>query len=388
MKSRSPAAALSLLIIFFSFLPAASTGSAQQDLSEFERRLAKINEDIKALRAKIQDLQNREATLLSQLDTISFQKRLIRNEIGLYNLQLEKCSQELSALRKNISELKARLRQQQESMETILVTLHKYGRFNFIQFLLEAKNMSALFAETKNLSLLARYQQDIIGSFLKTMAELQAAEKSQNAKKEELARLTQEADQKKRELEAREAEGRALLKQIQNNKKLSEQALTEQGERAVQLQSLMKKLATQEIVLPFRFVPFYEKKGKLPWPIRGRISSRFGPEKHLNTITMNNGIEISPQKESPIVQSIHAGKVVYADYFQGYGNLLIIDHGMNYYSLYGHCAEFLVNKGDLVREEQPIAMAGDSGSLRGLSLYLEIRYRAKPLDPLQWLRRR
>ena len=179
-----------------------------------------------------------------------------------------------------------------------------------------------------------------------------------------------------------------FLKNLQKNRKIYEQALEEQKERAQQLQTLMDKLASQEIVLPFRFVPFYEKKGKLPWPIPGKVITRFGVEPYLNTRTMNNGIEIAPPKDNTIVRSIHPGKVVYADYFQGYGNLLIIDHGMNYYSLYGHCDEFMVSKGDLVRAEQPIAIAGDLGSLKGLSLYLEIRYKARPLDPLQWLKRR
>ena len=67
---------------------------------------------------------------------------------------------------------------------------------------------------------------------------------------------------------------------------------------------------------------------------------------------------------------------------------LIIDHGMSYYSLYGHCADFLVNKGDPVKGEQPIAMVGDIGSLKGATLYFEIRYKTKPLNPLQWLKRR
>ena len=152
----------------------------------------------------------------------------------------------------------------------------------------------------------------------------------------------------------------------------------------------MDKLASQEIVLPFKFVPFYEKKGKLPWPIVGKVITRFGLEKHpqFNTVVMNNGIEIAPQKDESVIRAIHSGKVVYADYFQGYGNLLIIDHGMNYYSLYGHCADFLVTRGDFVRVDQPIAGVGDTGSLNGVCLYLEIRHQTKPLDPLQGLKRR
>ena len=89
-----------------------------------------------------------------------------------------------------------------------------------------------------------------------------------------------------------------------------------------------------------------------------------------------------------VVKSVHPGTVVYNDHFRGYGNLLIIDHGMSYYSLYGHCSDFLVNKGDSVNEEQPIAMVGDISSLKGTTLYFEIRYKTKPLNPLQWLKRR
>lgn len=363
---------------------------AQQDLSDFEKRLTKINATIQALRAKIQEENKKESTLLSQLDKIAFNKKLLKSELDLYSVQMEKTSQELSSIKKNIAGHKEKLRREQQAIEKTLATLYKHGRFDFLQFLLEAKNMSALFSESKNLGFLARYQQEVIADYLKTLSDLRAAEEAQELKKAEYARLIQDAGLKKKELEAKEAESKALLQQIQKNKKIYQQALDEQNERAKHLQSLMDKLASQEIVLPFRFVPFYEKKDKLPWPIAGKIITRFGLERHpqFNTVTMNNGIEISPKQDNTIIHSIHSGKVVYADYFQGYGNLLIIDHGLNYYSLYGHCAEFKVNKGDFVREEQPIAEVGDSGSLKGLSLYLEIRYKTKPLDPLQWLKRR
>ncbi len=363
---------------------------AQQDISELEKRLAKIKEEIQVLEAKIRQEKTKESTLLTQLDSISWQKKLIRNELSLLAIQMEKTTRELSSLKDDITRLKKKLDREQQGMEQTLVALYKYGKFNFLQFLLETENISALFAESKHLSLLASHQQTIISDYLKTMSALKHAELSQEAKKEEIGQLVRDTDQKKRELEAQEAEGRELIRKIQINKKNYEQALKEQNERAEQLQSLMKKLAAQEIILPFKFVPFYEKKGKLSWPISGKIITRFGLERHqqFNTITMNNGIEISPQKGSSVVSSIHPGKVVFAEYFQGYGNLLIIDHGMNYYSLYGRCAEFLVNKGDLVREGQAIAIVGDTGSLKGVSLYLEIRFKTKPLDPLQWLKRR
>ena len=377
---------LLLVLAFFS----CSGAFAQQDISELEKRLTKINQEIQILEAKIRQEKQKESTLLSRLDRISWQKRLIRNVLNRLAIQMEKTTRELSSLKDDIADLKKKLEREQEGMEQTLVALYKYGKFNFLQFLLETEDMSALFAQSKHLGLLANHQQTTISDYLKTMSDLKQAELAQEAKKKEISQLIHDTDEKKRELEAQEAEGRNLILRIRKNKKNYEQALKEQNERAEQLQSLMKKLAAQEITLPFRFVPFYEKKGKLPWPISGRIIARFGLERHqqFNTITLNNGIEISPQKGSSLVSSIHPGKAVFADYFQGYGNLLIIDHGMNYYSLYGHCAEFLVNKGDLVSEGQAIAIVGDTGSLKGVSLYLEIRFKTKPLDPLQWLKRR
>jgi len=375
-----------LAFAFLSLLP--SYLFAQQDVSDFEKRLAKVNEEIRVLRTRIGEATKRESEVLSQLERIVLGRKLVRNELAALNLRQEKLNGELAATRRRIAGLRETLRREQRLIEKTLVTLYKYGRFDFLQFLLQAENMNAAFSESRHLTLLARHQQDVIGSYLKTAADLQSAEADQEKQKAEVAGLITDSVRKKQELEAEEVKNRALVQEIRRNRNKYEQALGEQKERAQQLQTLMEGLAKQEIVLPFRFVPFYEKKGKLPWPISGKIITRFGVEPYLNTRTMNNGIEIAPPKDDTVIRSIHPGKVVYADYFQGYGNLLIIDHGMSYYSLYGHCDDFIVRKGDLVREEQPIALAGDLGSLKGVSLYLEIRYKSRPLDPLQWLKRR
>jgi septal ring factor EnvC (AmiA/AmiB activator) len=362
--------------------------SAQEDITEFEKRLAKIHQDIRVLRGRIDEMAKQESSLTAQLGQTALTKKIIRNELAALALRQQKLAEELAATRETIASLRQKLAREQRSIEKTLVTLYKYGKFNFFQFLLEAESMNAVFSESRHLAVLARHQQDVITVYLKTMADLRNAEEAQAKQSAEVAALIGEADDKRRELEAEEAKNRALVQEIRKNRKSYEQALQEQQERAEHLQSLMDKLASQEIVLPFRFVPLYERKGRLPWPLAGRVITRFGIERHLNTSTMNNGIEIAPSQEDIIVRSIHPGKVVFADFFQGYGNLLIIDHGMNYYTLYGHCDEFTVRKGEFVREGQPIALAGDIGSLKGVSLYLEIRYKTKPLDPLQWLERR
>lgn len=137
-------------------------------------------------------------------------------------------------------------------------------------------------------------------------------------------------------------------------------------------------------------MPLSERRGRLAWPVEGRIITAYGTEKNpqFNTVVMNKGVEIAPAPGRSLVLAVHPGKVVFADYFQGYGNLLIVDNGMTYYTLYGHCAEFLAAVGEMVGAGQPLAVVGDTGSLKGECLYFELRFKTRALDPLQWLKRR
>jgi septal ring factor EnvC (AmiA/AmiB activator) len=85
------------------------------------------------------------------------------------------------------------------------------------------------------------------------------------------------------------------------------------------------------------------------------------------------------------IKAVGGGEIIFCDYFKGYGNLLIIQHMGNFHTLYGHCDVFKKKLGDRVQAGEVIALAGNSGSLYGKSLYFEIRQNLKPLDPLRWL---
>jgi septal ring factor EnvC (AmiA/AmiB activator) len=243
--------------------------------------------------------------------------------------------------------------------------------------MLQAENVGVLISENKNLTILAQYQGKIISNYMENLDQLETAEKELQTKKKEASRLIRNAEKKRKELQAQERKNRALITEIKKNKKLHLQTLEELKVRAQQLLILIEKLLKEEISFPFNLIPLYEKKGKLPWPIEGKVTTKFGLQRHpqFKTTTMNNGIEISPRKNYVIVRAIHPGKIVYSDYFQGYGNLII-----------GHCSDILVKKGDLVKAEHPIALVGDIGSLEGDSVYFEIRFKTKPLNPLQWLK--
>jgi murein hydrolase activator len=133
---------------------------------------------------------------------------------------------------------------------------------------------------------------------------------------------------------------------------------------------------------------FSKQKGLLIMPVSGKIVASFGQYKHpqYQVINFRSGIDIQVDKGAP-VQAVFRGKVLFSDWFKGYGNMIIIDHGDNYYTVYAHLEETFKSKGDGVDAGEVIATTGDSGSMTGNKLYFEVRHRGKPLDPLQWLKK-
>ena len=366
------------------------TPRASRDLSEYEKRLAEINEQILGLKNRLAEEDKKQETILGQLARISLTKSLLQKELALYEVRLDKNSRDLTSLRKKSAELQTRLDSEKRSMERTLVALYKFGRFDIAQSLLQAENVQVLFSESKLLAGLARYQETTIAEYLKTLGELETTRAALESKRAEIAALLGQSRGKRAEIEREERKNKDFLTLIERNKTTFVQNLEELKASAEELQTLMKKLSGQAAALPFIPIPLSDKKGRLPWPIEGTVATGFGIQRHarFNTAVMNNGIEIVLRKDNLIVQAVHPGKVAFADFLQGYGNLLILDHGLTFYTLYAHCAEFLVKLGDVVGGGQPLALAGDYGSLKGPTLYFEIRFRTQALNPLLWLKKK
>lgn len=120
--------------------------------------------------------------------------------------------------------------------------------------------------------------------------------------------------------------------------------------------------------------------------MNGKVLNRFGRvrDKRFDSYIINNGVNLKVKKGTE-VHSIFEGSVLFAGSLEGYGNLIIVGHGHQYHSLYGHLDRIKVQPGDHVSEGQMIGSSGDTGSLVGETLYLELRHQGKPIDPAPWL---
>lgn len=130
--------------------------------------------------------------------------------------------------------------------------------------------------------------------------------------------------------------------------------------------------------------PFSKLRGRLRLPVQGELASRFGAQRSAGTASAK-GLFIRAAEGEPI-RAVAAGRVVYADWMRGFGNLLIVDHGESFLSVYGNNESLLKQSGDSVTLGEPIATAGQSGGNEETGLYFELRHLGKPFDPLSWVK--
>ena len=133
-------------------------------------------------------------------------------------------------------------------------------------------------------------------------------------------------------------------------------------------------------------VGFATARGSLPWPATGDVVGGFGRRRHpiYDTYTLSRGIEIGAEEGKP-VRAVFDGRVVFADWYSGYGLLVILGHGGEYFTLYGHLSSVAVLVNERVQAASVIGRVGETGSLTGPNLYFEVREGTDALDPLRWL---
>jgi septal ring factor EnvC (AmiA/AmiB activator) len=378
--------------------PGASVGTAR------EEDLAALRSRIDALRA---ELEGRESDRREARDALRDSERAISDA----NRALHALEAEARAARAAIAALAARSALQERSQEAGQAAL---GR------LLAARAVARVSGAAPDFLRLALSGEDLADSARKlhylTYVSRAAAQviEAQRIGLAELARLKASSEEKARELAALDARGRSdrelLLKERRAHRRLLERIADEIRSARKRIQVLLadeSRLArlVQEIgkVLAARpgagytritAVPeagmgaaagvFSALKGSLRLPVRGELAGRFGSPRNEGGVSAK-GVFIRAA-EGEQVRAVGAGRVVYADWMRGFGNLLIVDHGEAYLSIYGNNESLLKQTGDPVTLGEPLATVGQSGGNEQTGLYFELRHLGRPFDPLSWVK--
>jgi len=367
------------------------TGGLQADeqgtLREKKQKLQQLKGQIEEERKKAKETAATEAAVQVTLKKIDRQLRQKGKKLEVLGTRLRSEERDIRKLSKKITRAERELQQTEARWAGRVRALYKQGQFGYFRLLFSAESLTDMARRMKYLGAITAQDQILSERYSSELAEFTQKKEALQSRRAALAKDRNRLRATQAEVADEKWRQRILLARLEEEKQGYLTAIRELEAVSTRLQQLINQLSKQaKTASPPLVGPFAARKGKLRWPTDGEVASRFGRQKNrkLKIVTFNKGIGI----RAPLgrqIQAVYDGTVLYADWFRGYGRLIILDHGQGFYSLYAHGSELLVQVGDGVRAGQVIGRVGETGSLEGPQLYFELRHQGNPQDPLVWL---
>ncbi|NLY12209.1 MAG: murein hydrolase activator EnvC [Gammaproteobacteria bacterium] len=376
----------------------------QQEKSTAEQALKKTETEIGELEKQVQELSNQEKKTEQELKALDQQKKKLQSS----RIEQQKliAIQARAAYQSGRQEpLRLLLNQQQPEKFSRNLTYYQYigqarqQQINtFNETLRQINNVStqiseqqqqlaeqqaSLLSKQESLKTLRKQRQQKVAVLSQQQRKENQSLKNRQADQAELTKVLQtiEATLARQAQEAREAERKRQQRLAEQQRQEAQQML---GSSPVTTPSKQPHSPMVSTAVTHQGGSFASVRGKLPWPVNGRLIARFGSARG-DTRSKWDGVLISSQPGTQ-VRAIHSGRVVFADWLRGAGLLVIVDHGDGYLSLYGHNQSLLSSPGDMVQTGQVISTVGNTGGQDQTALYFAIRQKGKPADPTQWCR--
>lgn len=352
----------------------------------------KIQKEIKAQKEKLEEVKRRESSVLSEIELTNRQIKVAENDLRRNKSALKSTESRIAKVEYEISRNKGNIEQLREWIKKKLRVIHKYGSNpDTIMLFMGADDVSQLMRRSKYLQYITIYEHKLLGSYSDAVEGLGEKEKQLVTLKKELIKNTEKVTAEETTLAEKKNKKEMLLASVKKEKSSSSKMLKELEDASKKILQIIRESekAEKEKEVPFTGGGFSSLKGKLPWPVEGKVAVPYGSQKdpQFNTPIFRSGTYIQSNADSQ-AKAVHAGKVVFAEWFKGYGQLVIVNHGDGYHTLYGSLSEIFTKVGDIIKRRQPVGRVGNSGILNTPGVYFEVRFKGKPLDPLQWLQRR
>ena len=369
-----------------------AVAAVEKEMSKAQGSLDSIKAELERGRRRFKELQNEEGNYLSRLEQI--EKNI--NSSGKYTIliqrQIDSTENVLVSLNDSLTKAETDLYRARALMKKRLRSAYMVGDANKLQMLLTSGTPSEFIRRVRYFQDLNRYDRRLATSIKESIASVNEKKRSLGENKERLIKLLSDKMREQQVLIAEEAQRRTVLSDIRTKKSAHEAMVAELEEAQSELDALMKvlegrrKKVKEEEEERRAAVSFENRKGKLPWPLRGEVVRKFGNVVHpvYKTVTPNNGIDIAAKK-GDAVKSAATGEVALVKWMRGYGRCVFVDHSGGYYTLYAHLDEVSVKENDKVTAGSEIGKAGETGTTGGPKLHFEIKLRAESLNPEEWL---
>jgi septal ring factor EnvC (AmiA/AmiB activator) len=366
-------------------------GQAKGNIEVHKEKIGEVQQEIKRSQAQIKAMRQQERLLLGRLDQMELQLQKFREEQEIRRRERNSLRKQITQKRKELKELDNELASLRTLLAQRLEALYKFGRQAYVNLLISARDVSGLQHQWVYLRAIAEEDSELIRSFIERQEKEARVAEALASGEAQLSKVVARISRQKEEIEKVKGEQVTLLQNIHNQEEMYQSYVTELAAVSRELKNKIEELQnkTDKSGMGVQQLKgsFASKKGALPYPVPGKIISRFGPKKHkkFGTKIRSNGIEIATEPLSPVV-AVYGGQVLYSEWVKGYGKVMIIDHGNKYYTLTAHLAEVLKEAGEIVESGETIGYAGYSPLERqGGRVYFEVRHLSKALNPEEWL---
>lgn len=383
------AAALALLLSALWLSSASAQAPAAQQASEAQAReqLEVVSTAISRIEQWLQETRRQRSAEESALAELDLQLSKIQSDIQHIELRQSELQTEIERLDSEIAPLLAESETQRDELGQALQASYLAGADSQLKLLLNQQDPAIaqrmlVYFEAFNQE---RLQQ--INQWLSTISALRQTQAELATTHQQLDSSHAELHTQQQLLSGRQSERQALISRLSEEMALRGSELDSLQEDRSNLQALIEEIsrAISDIPELEDLTPFAESRRRMQWPAAGELLARYG-QPYSNGQLRRQGIIIGTTTGSA-VRAIHPGRVVFADWLRGSGNLVVVDHGNNYMSLYAHNQQLIKQSGDWVNRGEPLALSGNDGGTGAPGIYFEIRRSSDTLDPLEWLER-
>lgn len=363
-------------------------------------------ENLKTLRERIQSLQKELTAKEALKKNTSTALQETERAIHAMNAKLSKLSEnqrhanaELKQLQIQYEKTKLTIETEQQQLEKLLYQQYIGGQQHYLRLVLNQQDPNQLARNFYYYQRVSLARSESITTLQNNQSNIETLVHASNAKKQHIAALQIEYAAQQKALEHEKHKQRTLLSQVSEQISQQQQEITTLKNDEKRLTDLVKeinKLLVQEKKTKGNSInsklpdasttgmAFTSLKGKLNLPVRGKLLNTFGSQRSGKHVTWKGLFIQSPSGSE--VKAISEGRVVFADWLRGFGNLIILDHGNGYMSLYGNNETLHKQVGNIIRGGDTIASVGNSSDNSDAGLYFELRHQGKPFDPLTWIK--
>ncbi len=384
-------------LFFFSLSFAQVGGDITQKLTANRHSLNEINAQIERIRKKLASQKKTELSLLQQLNLLNKEMALIQHSKGLLEQEIRLLNTKYQQAQQQLKEAEEQLQSLQKLYAQRAVYAYKYGRLRKLEMLLTSRSINQAFVRLKYLKQIARHDENLMELIKKKKKQIAAIEHELQQTLAQKNKSLEELKTKAKTYLAKKREKQRLLKSIKWTRQTYLAELKQKEKERERLLALIASLEKEKknVNYPkqlarkpanFRFLNMRKAKGKLPWPVKGKVITHYGRiyDPKSKTSIPNSEIEILVKVGTP-VKCVFPGVVRAIVYFPSYGNTVVVDHGKGYYTIYSHLGEIFVAKDTYVNKNDVIGKVGDSGYQGKTSLRFGIFGVNKMTNPERWL---